>query len=495
MNVYLRGGIIYEMPIGSSRFGVKIKKPKPIRDEIFSHWHNSYHGTKAENVGSIVENGLKIPDGVNILIRPRHIPNKNHIYSSPSFAYCCFASYATSCQINGKKYRFFLQLRQKPDSYQTQKETLNKNNKIYDKYIDEKRMEYFTIDPQSIAIIGIIVYEISSESNASLPKELVNNVLNELYAEYERDENSMKKTFTNLKKKYPDMVPLINSSLDFINLFSKYIQNFENDIEKNKNLTAISKIGFSTVSIVGGVLCFTPLGTIGIAMGVLGTVLNLGSGGISYWDKTVIKEKLESKLQDIERLNKIIEEFYVQKNVEFTKKYIEDKTAVSRTIVKVLGKSGNFCYRAFYSAQKAITNLKISNITQSINGFKNAEIGGYLISFGGDFVGKLFNSGTIKKAGEGIGNAIIRGSGKAIQKLNRESVSAAQGLINLKHLGKFVGLIGIGLDLYDIKKTRDERNEKNELQMKVEEVSQMKDQLEEFKIQIQDFKKYLEKYI
>ena len=214
--IYIRGGETYEMPIGACRFGLKISNKTSTDQEIFNKWLNSYHGTKSKFVKSIIENGLQVPgtivQGKVIKIKEGHIPGKKHIYSSPSFAYCCASHYSNPYPFKGREYKFFIQIRQKPGSFNIRDQTLPKQ--IPDKYVNQNEMEYYTTDPDSIAQIGIIVFEVDPNLEQQIPKILLTET-DKIVADQKT--KAYKEVFLEIKSKFPNMEDILCNLFEVLN--------------------------------------------------------------------------------------------------------------------------------------------------------------------------------------------------------------------------------------------------------------------------------------
>ncbi|CAF1157240.1 unnamed protein product [Adineta steineri] len=131
------GGQKYVIPRGWARIGLHVDAAIVGVNDIWNKWIVTFHGTSLLAAKSILHNrqfclpGDKLIDGTLLGIRPGHIPDKKHIYTSPTIAYSGLPVYSTKHDFNSSKnycaytVQIVLQCRQKPGSYTVQGETVN----------------------------------------------------------------------------------------------------------------------------------------------------------------------------------------------------------------------------------------------------------------------------------------------------------------------------------------------------------------------------------
>ncbi|KAJ5079468.1 hypothetical protein M0811_04489 [Anaeramoeba ignava] len=151
----------YYPPVGWIRLKMKNQGNKDV-----SKWSYGYHGTKYENIKSIVKNGLVIPgnktqDGKIVEIRKGHIPNQNHIYSSQSYIYASHPIYALPVHFNynNKSYfvRVMFQIRvDKVDV--TQEHTIRwPDNAPIDLQVPNELLEWIIFSSDQIVPYGLLI--------------------------------------------------------------------------------------------------------------------------------------------------------------------------------------------------------------------------------------------------------------------------------------------------------------------------------------------------
>jgi hypothetical protein len=96
-------------------------------------------------------------------IREGHIPNKKHIYTSPTIAYSSLTVYSPmndfySRQTNRNyKVQIVLQCRQMPKSFETQGETVGADATRLCPFIPNSQVEYYTEIRPSLIAYGLLV--------------------------------------------------------------------------------------------------------------------------------------------------------------------------------------------------------------------------------------------------------------------------------------------------------------------------------------------------
>ena len=180
-HVFQRGGQKYVMPVGFARVGVFSYKPHDIKERGMKEWHVCFHGTKHEYLGNIVLQGqLLLPgsilyNGESIKVRDGHIKknfertnehtgrreNFNPTYKvffSPSVKYCIHEVYTNIFYCDGKLYRFALQLRIQPNTYEIGQQTIGAKGQI-DPHIPNSSIEWYSDQPQAHFFTGILIRE------------------------------------------------------------------------------------------------------------------------------------------------------------------------------------------------------------------------------------------------------------------------------------------------------------------------------------------------
>ncbi|CAF1209137.1 unnamed protein product [Rotaria magnacalcarata] len=170
-------GSLYVIPRGWCRFGLQVDKVRADVDHIWRNWIVTYHGTSAVAAQSIVAHrqflipGDKRIDGEKIAIRPGHIDEKFHIYTSPTIAYSGHEIYCPSkrfqSNITNKYYnaRIVLQCRQMPGTFQVQRETIGAGNKRICPIIPNSQVEIFTTVRASVVPYGLLIHLAETNSN------------------------------------------------------------------------------------------------------------------------------------------------------------------------------------------------------------------------------------------------------------------------------------------------------------------------------------------
>jgi len=158
----------YAAPVGWCHLKLKRLEDDPIPDTT---WDFGYHGTQSKFVLSILQNrlvvpGTKLPSGVEVKIQPGHIPEQNHIYTSPCFHYSSHYVYAwpNKWEYEGKRYyvRVVFQIKQKCGTYRISRNTLGHScwdpNVAFDDYFKNEELEWITDDPHGIIVEGLLLH-------------------------------------------------------------------------------------------------------------------------------------------------------------------------------------------------------------------------------------------------------------------------------------------------------------------------------------------------
>lgn len=164
------GGSLYVIPREWCRFGLHVDPLRTKVDHIWKDWIVSYHGTTAEAAESVITHGqFLVPgdkrlDGEKIAIREGHIPEKYHIYTSPTMAYSGHPCYCKPklfrSSITNKVYlaRVAIQCRQKPGTFQVQAETIGAGTKRICPIIPNSQVEIYTTVRASVVPYGLLIH-------------------------------------------------------------------------------------------------------------------------------------------------------------------------------------------------------------------------------------------------------------------------------------------------------------------------------------------------
>ncbi|CAF1315132.1 unnamed protein product [Rotaria sp. Silwood1] len=163
------GNAEYVIPRGWVRIGLHVD---PVTEEhyaIWDKWIVTFHGTTIVAAHSILTNrqfclpGDTLIDGTVLGIRPGHIPNKKHIYTSPTIAYSSLPVYSPKTQFHSLRTKrtyevqIVLQCRQKPRSFTIQGETVGAKTKRICQFASNEKVEYFTEIRASLVAYGLLV--------------------------------------------------------------------------------------------------------------------------------------------------------------------------------------------------------------------------------------------------------------------------------------------------------------------------------------------------
>ena len=120
---------------------------------------HAYHGTKKENIPSIVREkriifpGDKLKDGTIIKVQHNNCWTnyfkRSPIYLSSSNLYASQNLYAPSYEFDDKYAKTAIQSKIKPGSYKKFKETLRFDTQKYDPYFSHSELEWATDDESS----------------------------------------------------------------------------------------------------------------------------------------------------------------------------------------------------------------------------------------------------------------------------------------------------------------------------------------------------------
>lgn len=135
-------------------------------------WVDSYHGTLGCNVTKICsDRHLKVPDGVNVLVRPGHIPNVHKIFTSPSVRYAAFGLYSSPFEVHGSFWQAVLKVRQEKGSFTIGRETAGMQNthRNLEEGLSNKELEWSSTVSDKNEVIGILVRPIVNSQPQTLP--------------------------------------------------------------------------------------------------------------------------------------------------------------------------------------------------------------------------------------------------------------------------------------------------------------------------------------
>ena len=104
---FYRGGYEYKRPCGWLRYGLKVKGKFENDEWIEGKNEWAYHGTKVDNIESILKNGFRVGPG-NVF--------GNGVYSTPDISIAEFYSSLFTSPTTGKQYKIVLQNRVKPSA-------------------------------------------------------------------------------------------------------------------------------------------------------------------------------------------------------------------------------------------------------------------------------------------------------------------------------------------------------------------------------------------
>ena len=254
---------------------------------------------------------------------------------------------------------------------------LKDKDKIYDKFLDRNVLEFKTKYEKDVIIIGVLVYEIDPSSNPSLPPELV---LNDVMAEFFRvkGDDIIRDAVKALKKNHYDIDSLIKENLYFLdNLDSldSRISTLRSDIKEDKEVGNGFRIGSNLVAGIGGLLCFTPLAPLGIAVGLTGAAGGIGTAigtGCKKSDLSKEVECIQNKFKSLQEIQKIMQEFYNMIMAK-TKAFLKDEIFVGKLLANLAKSSleiGKLSGEAILNLASSIVG-NVQLMEQFIVGFSN----------------------------------------------------------------------------------------------------------------------------
>jgi hypothetical protein len=168
-DVTVAGGAEYVIPRGWVRLGLSVDRALAENYQIWTKWIVTFHGTSTIAAHSILAHrqfclpGDTLIDGTQLGIRPGHIPNKNHIYTSPTIAYSSLKVYSPINHFRSFQFKrpykvqIVFQCRQKPRSFTTQGETVGAGVARICQHIPNSQVEYYTDIRVSIIAYGLLV--------------------------------------------------------------------------------------------------------------------------------------------------------------------------------------------------------------------------------------------------------------------------------------------------------------------------------------------------
>jgi hypothetical protein len=163
------GDAEYVIPRGWARVGLHVDSALIAQHDIWDQWIVTFHGTSLIAAESILAHrqfclpGDKLIDGTKLGIREGHIPNKKHIYTSPTIAYSSLEVYSPIYEHCSSKtnltydVQIVFQCRQMPDSFEIQGETVGAGAKRLCRFIPNSRVEYYTEIRPSLVAYGLLV--------------------------------------------------------------------------------------------------------------------------------------------------------------------------------------------------------------------------------------------------------------------------------------------------------------------------------------------------
>jgi|EP00802_Teleaulax_amphioxeia_P009367 exosome complex RNA-binding protein Csl4 len=160
-----RGGLTYELPHGFVGFGIQMG-PRAASLRIFDDWAVSYHGIKAANISSVLnEGGLLLPgdtllDGSTLQAAHTRDAYRNRLYTSPSVHYAEKPVYTEPIEFSSQRMRVVLQCRQKPD-FEVCGETIGWEQKhpgvAISPHFPNSQLEWFTTKRAAIVPYRILI--------------------------------------------------------------------------------------------------------------------------------------------------------------------------------------------------------------------------------------------------------------------------------------------------------------------------------------------------
>eukprot|EP01083_Nonionella_stella_P061227 159596_1 len=184
---YLRGSprSKYVLPIGWTRFGLKVPKGKCKMNNVWQNWHVAYHGCSIDTAREIFKSGLTLlkPGDVTIngqrlrvggghIKKPFRRKNEyskeyeqfdpSNIFVSPSIKYASSDYYAKPFNVDsgrGLRAKCVFQLRIRPGSYSIGQETIGATEKdiIVDTRFSNSELEWYTKENIGICVYGLCI--------------------------------------------------------------------------------------------------------------------------------------------------------------------------------------------------------------------------------------------------------------------------------------------------------------------------------------------------
>lgn len=168
-DTYEKGGELYVIPRGYTRFGVKVDDAFAEHHGMWDTWTNCYHGTSIISAKSIIEHrqlllpGETTMKGAKIVMPAGHIVGEQFFFTTPTIKYAEHPAYASQYEFKSpstKKYyniRVVLQCKQKPGSYTVQAETVGLGRNRICPFIPNDKMEWKTAHRSSIWPYAILL--------------------------------------------------------------------------------------------------------------------------------------------------------------------------------------------------------------------------------------------------------------------------------------------------------------------------------------------------
>ena len=163
------GGAEYVIPRGWVRLGLHVDTALATTHDVWNKWVVTFHGTTLVAAQSILRHrhfllpGDKLLDSSVLGIRAGHIPNKKHIYTSPTIAYASLPVYSPSYVFHSESTRrdyqaqVVFQCRQDSNTFEVQAETIGAKETRICKFIPNHEVEYYTEVRSSIVAYGLLV--------------------------------------------------------------------------------------------------------------------------------------------------------------------------------------------------------------------------------------------------------------------------------------------------------------------------------------------------
>jgi hypothetical protein len=159
----------YVLPTNWFRFGIEIRNEYLEKQASVKEWNVAYHGTKVENVYSIIRHhrilfpGDKKDDGTIIPICHgscfAHHFNGPVIYLSPSIKYASQDLYSKPYNFQGHTVKVAFQCRVRPGSFKKFRETLEMTEREIecDEEFSNSQLEWVTDDKTAVVPYGLLI--------------------------------------------------------------------------------------------------------------------------------------------------------------------------------------------------------------------------------------------------------------------------------------------------------------------------------------------------